>query len=326
VLACGGTISSVDSGSGAVPVLAAAALAIALADMLDPDVEVEARTYSTVASSALTLADAVAVHDIAARWVADCGSEVAGVVVTHGTDTLEETAYVLDLLWRSDVPVVVTGAMRAAGAPGADGPANLRAAAATALSADAQGAGVLVVMNDRIHLAACAVKQHTTDVATFSSPTLGPVGWFVEGRAHVALVRRQRSTLDVRTPDVGAFPVAVVPVPLGDDGRLLDAVVGAGYCGAVVAALGGGHLPPAAADRLPLAVPTVLASRAGAGPVLEMTYGFAGSERDLLARGLITAGVLPPSKARVLLTLLLAAGVEQPALAAAFARHAHLGA
>lgn len=293
------------SGAGAAPRLTAEDLVAAVPELADV-ADIEAHTFSVAPSSDMTLDDVLALH----RFVAG-RADVDGIVVTQGTDTLEETAFALDLLWGGG-PLVLTGAMRNTSLPGADGAANLLAAVITAATPAAAGAGVLVVANDEIHAAAHVQKTHTQNVAAFRSPALGPVGYIAERRAYLPLVPRRRPPLG-RIPDGRVPPVALLAAAIGDDPRLLAAALHAGFAGVVIEALGGGHLPRRIAESAELAalvraVPVVLASRAGAGPVLGSTYTFPGSETDLLARGLWSAGALDGRKARVLLSLLLAAG------------------
>jgi L-asparaginase len=245
-----------------------------------------------------------------------------GVVVTQGTDTLEETAFALDLLVAADRPVVVTGAMRNPTLAGPDGPANLLAAVQVAAAPSAAGLGTLVVLSDEIHAARYVRKAHASSTAAFSSPTAGPLGWVAEGRCRIGL--RPPPLPRVVGPAPGPVPpVALLTATLGDDGRLLGCLRAAGYAGFVVAGFGGGHVPSAwvpALEALAAEVPVVLAGRTGAGEALRETYGFAGSERDLLSRGLVPAGFLDGPKARVLLGLLLAGGAGVEAVRHAFAQ------
>ena len=138
----------------------------------------DVRDVRSIPSAGLTFADLLDVLSIASDAVR-AGAE--GVVVTQGTDTLEETAYLLDLLWPHRQPIVVTGAMRNPSLAGIDGPANLLAAVRVAASPLAHDLGALVVLNDEIHLAARVRKTHSTSTATFQSPDTGPVGVIVEG-------------------------------------------------------------------------------------------------------------------------------------------------
>jgi L-asparaginase len=315
----GGTIASVPgSGQAAAPTLTAADLVAAVPQLADV-AEVTAVAFRQVASPDLTLADMIALTQAIEQAVA---GGAHGAVVTQGTDTLEETAFALDLLWDGAAPVVLTGAMRNPALPGADGPANLLGAVQVAASPVARGLGALVVFNDEVHLPLFVRKTHATSPATFRSPQAGPVGWIVEGRPRIALrpVARHAIRPPAEPPEIP--PVALLKATLGDDGRLVPAVAASGHRGLVVEAMGGGHLPRAMVPHLSALarqMPVVLASRTGAGEGLRNTYGFPGSETDLLGRGLIHAGVLDGPKARLLLALLLAAQATPEAIAEAFA-------
>lgn len=305
VLSVGGTISSVPSGDGGVsPALGADAL---LAGVPGPaGVEVEAHTLRAVASSDLGWAD---VRSVARQAREHLSAGADGVVVVQGTDTIEETAFALDLWHDGPEPIVVTGAMRHGRLPGADGAGNLAAALACAADERLRGAGVVVAFGDELHAARWATKVHTSRPAAFASPGCGPLGWVVESRPRLAARPPRLPALPVPS---GVIPdVALLPVPLGDDARLLRGVAAAGYAGVVVEALGGGHVPSAAVEvlaGLTRQLPVVLASRCGAGEGLRSTYDFPGSETDLLGRGLVSAGPLSAPKARVLVSLLLASG------------------
>jgi L-asparaginase len=320
VFALGGTIAMTSGAEGrAVPAISADALAAAVPG-LERIARVTAVDFRQLPGAHLTLDDILALAR-AISAAAEAGA--AGAVVTQGTDTIEETAFALDLLIGPDLPVVVTGAMRHAGMAGAEGPANLLAAVAVAAAEDARGLGTVVVMNDTIHAAVLVHKAHSTRPDAFASPTAGPIGFIAEGVPHILL--RPAARARVPMPGEGADrPVALLASGLGDDGRLIGAVAAGGFAGAVIAATGAGHLSEAAADAaadLAQAMPVVLASRTGAGPVLAGTYGFAGSESDLAARGLIRAGWLDPAKARVLLALALRAGFDEAWLRTAFAAY-----
>jgi L-asparaginase len=248
----------------------------------------------------------------------------AGAVVTQGTDTLEESAYLADLLWPHPEPLVFTGAMRNPTLAGADGPANLLAAIRTALAPQARGLGVLVAFNDELHAARWVRKEHASSTATFASPDAGPIGRFEEERLRLLATPPRRTPLAV--PQVEALTrvrVALHTAVLDEAADELDGIAER-YQGLVLAGFGVGHvtsrLVPALA-ALAERMPVVLSSRTGAGPVLRHTYGAAGAEIDLQRRGLINGGSLHPYKARVLLRLLLAAGAGREEIAAAFAEH-----
>jgi L-asparaginase len=319
VLALGGTIAMAPAaeGQGVTPQLSADDL-VAAVPGLDRLADVHAQTVRTLPGASLSPADLVATI-AAARGCVDDGS--AGVVVTQGTDTIEETAYALDLLWDRPEPLVVTGAMRPASAAGADGPANLWAATAVAGAAAARERGVLVVFADEIHAARTVAKVHSTRPAAFASPGTGPDGWLAEATARFVAPPGPRPA--ALTPPDGAPPpaVALVPAVLGDDGRQLRAVMDAGFAAIVVAAMGGGHVPQLLMPVLEDAVarmPVAVASRTGAGALLRSTYAFPGSERDLHALGLLDGEALAPLKARILLTLALWCGGDRAAAEALF--------
>lgn len=325
LISLGGTISSVRQSSGSekragvLPELGAADLAESLG-LVDDRIVLETVSLRQVASSSLSFEDVVAlVHEIR-RVTAD---GVDGVVITQGTDTLEEVAYLVDLVYAGDAPIVFTGAMRNASAVGADGAANVLAAIQTALSDDARGCGVLTVLNDTIHAARWVSKSNTTNLAAFRSSPVGPVGWVAEGRAHIAFRPLARPTIDIKDLEaISAVRVAVVAVGLADDGVLLGELARLGYQGAVLQALGAGHVPSTMMRHVRSAVdsmPVVLASRTGSGSILAATYGFDGSEIDLAAAGTISSGSLDSFKARILLTLLIARyGTDQDEIRASF--------
>ncbi len=314
----GGTISMAGANeAGVVPTLTAEDLVRSVPGLASV-ADVRAVQFSMVGGAGLSMDDVLAAAAEVRRRVAD-GAH--GVVVTQGTDTIEEVAFGLDLLVGGDAPVVVTGAMRNPTLAGADGPANLLAAVQVAASREARGLGTLVVLNDEIHAARFVQKTHTTSPATFRSRLAGPIGWLAEGDVRIALRPAGRRLVEV-PEGAPACPVALLTMALGDDGRLFDALPGLGYRGAVLEALGGGHVPFFAVERvarLAAVMPVVLTSRTGCGELLRRTYGFPGSESDLLARGLIHGGALDGPKARILLSLLLTGGATRAEVEAAFA-------
>lgn len=311
ILSLGGTIASRTGPSGkASPKLSAQQLISGIPG-LSKIANVTAVSVAKLPSFEVTLPDIVSlVHRLGS--LAD---EMDGLVVTQGTDTLEESAFAIDTLWAGSTPVVVTGAMRHLDAPGTDGPANLLAAARVAASAVARGLGCLVVMNDEIHMARFVQKTHTFAPSAFRSRVTGPIGWVVEGRVRIAARPAVRNVLalDAVGKPSGAR-VALVTTSMGDDGHLLDGIEKAGYSGLVVEGMGGGHVRAEfqkRAAKLAKRMPVILSSRTGAGEVLRATYGgFPGSEIDLLENGLIWAGTLDGLKAHLLLTLLLYGNAE----------------
>jgi L-asparaginase len=319
-MALGGTISVPGGPRGTR--LTGAEITAAVPGLAELGVPLEARDVQAVPSGSLTFAQVLDVVAIASRAVAE-GAD--GVVVTQGTDTLEETAFLVDLVWPHEAPFVLTGAMRQPAMAGADGPANVLAAVRAAAAGQTRGAGVLVVLNDEVHAARWVRKTHSTNPATFASPSTGPLGHVVEGRVRMLLSPARHKPLPAgfdRERLEGAR-VALHVVTLDDDGAQLEGLETT-HQGLVVAGFGVGHVPAVLAPRLgALAerMPVVLTSRTGSGSVLRHTYSAPGSETDLRRRGLIDGGFLDPYKARVLLRLLLAAGAGPEDIVEAFAQH-----
>ncbi len=236
--------------------------------------------------------------------------DVEGIVITHGTDTLEESAYLVARSLASDKPVVFTGAMRTASELGWDGPANLGSAVRVAASQESRGFGVLVVMSDRIYAGLDVTKAHTHMLDSFESPGLGPLGVVDDGR--VIFRRAIPSASDiVDAPGLGG-PVDIVYAYAGADSRLLDAARVDGK-GLVVAAMGRGNVPPAMVPAIERWIadkkPVVITSRALRGRVGH-TYGYPGGGRRLHDLGAIFAGSRRPQQARIDLMLALGAGVD----------------
>lgn len=282
-------------------------------------IDIDVRDVPAVPSANLSFGD---ILDVVAAAAGAVAGGARGVVVTQGTDTLEETAFLVDSVWPHDAPFVLTGAMRNPTLPGADGPANIAAALAVAASGAARGRGALVVMDDDIHAARYVRKTHSTSTGAFASPDAGPLGHVVETVPRFLTVVPRRRPVTGFTPEaVAASRIALYPVTLDDDGALLHGIERLHH-GLVVAGFGVGHVPAALAPvlgRIAAAVPVVLTSRTGAGSVLSATYGAVGSEHDLRERGLIGGGYAHPYQARVLLRLLVAAGASTDAIAGAFA-------
>jgi L-asparaginase len=317
VFGTGGTIAMGSAGSGGVvPSVSAEQLVAAVPGLDRTGVAAEVVDFRRLPGASLSFADVAALGAAIGDRLAS-GAE--GVVVVQGTDTIEETAYLLDLRYPGPQPVVVTGAMRNPTLAGADGPANILAAVQVAASRQARGQGVLVVFADEIHAARRVRKTHATSISTFASPDGGPLGYLVEGTPRLLNRLEHRTVIPGtggdRTPAVGLHTVT-----LGDDGTLLAGAADR-LDGLVIAAFGAGHVPehlvPVLAD-LAARIPVVLASRTGSGPILTSTYAYPGSERDLRERGLIPAGFLDPLKARLLLHALLAADADPATITTAF--------
>jgi L-asparaginase len=246
--------------------------------------------------------------------------EVEGVVVTHGTDALEESAFIVARSLPPDKPVVFTGAMRPASDLGWDGPSNLLDAARVAASASSRGKGVLLCLDERIHSALEVTKTQTEARGAFESPGLGALGEVDEGRV---VYRRALLEMPVPlAPEVPAEPVDIVYAWAGADARLLDASRETGAKAVVVAAMGRGNVPPAMFEGVLRWVdsgrPAIIASRALRGRV-GPTYGYPGGGRRLLEAGAMFAYDRRPGQARVEAMLALGAGFDLEMLRALFA-------
>lgn len=306
VLFTGGTISMrVDPGTGAaMPALSGEEI-VSKVPGLKKEARLTLEDYARLPGPHVTPHWMWRLKDRVAAVVAD--ESVDGVVLTHGTDTLEETAYLLDLTLESPKPVVFCGAMRTVSEPGWDGPANLLAAVRTAVHPASAGRGVLVTVGEQIHGAAEATKWHTQSLAAFRSAH-GALGVMDRGqvvyhrpafRAPVLPARRLVSEVDLHTMAAGA------------DDALVRASLARGARGLVLEATGCGNVPPAVlpAVRAALAdrIPVVLVSRCAEGR-LAPAYGYEGGGRMLKEMGLIFAQELPGPKARI--KLMVALGVS----------------
>lgn len=305
ILTAGGTIA-MGGPAGATPQLDAAAMVAAVPQLADGDHTLEAVDVVNKPSAHLTLEDMLNV----CRQARDAARRGIGVVVTHGTDSLEETAMLCDVIHDAEAPIVFTGAIRPATAAGADGPANLLDAVSVAASEEASGMGVLVVFGGEIHHARCARKTDTTSLVAFSSPQTGPLGRVTEG--HPTIWSRLPRNPPLDPPELEKR-VHVVPTGAGDDGTLARAVLSTEPDGVVIGTLGAGHLAPPLLDLWAEAaerIPVVAYCRPERGVVLQSTYGYAGSEQDLRDTAIIPVGFLSPQAARMKLLACVASGLS----------------
>ena len=289
VLAAGGTIAMAGA-DGAVPELDAGALSSPRCRSSPASPGLRARTLGGWPGVHVEPADALA---IARAAVAEAAGG-RGVVVTHGTDTLEETAVLCDLLHGGDAPIVLTGAIRPASATGADGPANLLDAVRAAGAASTAGLGALVCFGGELHAARAVRKTDSVSPRAFSSPRTGPLGRVAEASVEVWGAAARRPPLPVAQLDAR---VEIVPAALGADGAMLDAAIGAGADGLVVVLLGAGHAPPAFLDGLPArgarrAGRGLRAARARADPARHLRLRRRGARRAR-RRADLRAGALP---------------------------------
>lgn len=245
--------------------------------------------------------------------------DIAGVVVSHGTATLEETAWFLDLTVQSDKPLVVTGAQRNASARDFDGPRNLLTALKLCRSPAARGHGVLVALNEHVNAAREATKTHTVDVETFQSGEWGYLGSVVNERITFHRSPLRRLHLPLRSPELAR--VDIVPMYAGADGALVRAAVAAGARGLVIEAVASGHvnaaMHEAIVEMLQQGVPVVVSTRIPRGGT-RVGYGFSGSSALLVEAGAVLSGDLSPWKARIVLMLALQQGIPAPEALAHF--------
>jgi L-asparaginase len=309
LVAVGGTISCLPQAStpGTTPSLTAADIVEATPE-LGALAELELADFATIASFAVTPTN---MRDLAAEVVRAIDDGCNGVVVTHGTDTIEESAYALALMVPRGRPVVLTGAMRGPSLPGTEGAGNLVAAMAVAADERFGETGPVVVLNDEVHAARFAAKSHTTRLSTFASAGAGPLGEVAEHRPHLWFRPIWDDYLGLPASLDGVEVEIVRMVSGAGDSQLRDAI--ARRPGAIVIdGFGGGHVAPpvvpAVADAIAAGIPVVMAPRPPGGRTLERTYGMPGAEMQLVELGVIPAGHLPPHKTRLRLLVGLALG------------------
>jgi len=248
-------------------------------------------------------------------------SAIDGVIVTHGTDTIEETAFVLDRVLDPALPVVVFGAMKLVSDPTWDGPANVLAAAQVAASRGARGRGTMVVMADSIHGAADVVKVHAESYDSFASPQTGPIG--VVDRGNVVFFNDPvRPSLPSFTGDAIEPNVDLIKTVAGADGRYVEASRAAGAQGLVIEGMGRGNVTPGLAVAIKAVagkIPVVMTTRCIRGRAAPM-YGYDGGAATLRKHGVIFADHLPGPKARLMLMLMLGEGAAREEIKAGFER------
>ena len=310
ILSTGGTIAM--AGARATPALDVDALLAGIPALADVP-GLRARGLLELPGAHLSAADALAIARAAVAEAADG----RGVVITHGTDTLEETAVLCDVLHGGLEPIVLTGAIRPSSAPGADGPANLLDAVTVAGAARCHNLGAVVVFAGEIHAARAVRKVASLSPAAFGSPGRGPLGTVAEGRVRVTAAPPRRPA-PLPLPEVLPARVPIVPTYLGDDGAGLRAALRDGADAIVFVAFGAGHVSPpvlAALREAAAAVPVALTVRPAHGVLAHETYGFEGAEGDLRASGALPAAALSPQAARMILLAGVGGGCARDALA-----------
>ncbi|MBM7577456.1 asparaginase [Jeotgalibacillus terrae] len=311
----GGTISMSEDESGAVKPEGANPL-MRHTPNLNDYAEFIVETPFTLPSPHITPDHMLELKKIIEKYYLEDG--IHGAVITHGTDTLEETAYFLDLTLRLSIPIVVTGAMRSSNEIGSDGLYNLISAVRVATSDEAFGKGVLVVLNDEIHTAVNVTKTHASNVSTFQSPQYGPIGIVTKG----AVLFHHTPKLDVKYSISELNKnVSIIKAYAGMDSRLFEALASLDFDGVVIEALGQGNLPPGTVDGLAHLIekniPVVLVSRCFNG-IAQDVYGYEGGGRQLKKMGVIFSNGLNGQKARLKLMIGLSQSDDQDNIAAMF--------
>ncbi len=259
--------------------------------------EIESYTFSNLPSPHMTSQLMLELSNLVQKLLDR--DDISGVVITHGTDTLEETAYFLDLTLNSDKPVVVTGAMRSSDELGYDGPFNLATSICTAISDSAKNRGVLVCFNSELHSAKEVTKRNSMALNAFSTPNFGPIGIVDNNR--VIFYRENSKSTHVKINSTEK-DVALIKCVSGMDSKFIDFVIDNGYKGVVIEALGRGNVPPLMVDGIKRAIkkgiPVVMVSRCFEGRVFE-SYGYLGGGKNLREYGVIFGDVLSGQKARI---------------------------
>lgn len=304
VVATGGTIAMKydEASQGLVPACTGEDLAAAVPG-LGEVAPLEFVQFSNIASPGMTPQNMwdlhVKIEELLAR------DDVAGVIVTHGTDALEETSYFLDLLHTSEKPVVTTAAMRGACDTSPDGPMNIYCAVRTAASTEALGLGVLVCMNETLHAPGEVMKTHSANPDTFQSPWWGPIGYVDLDKI---IIRRKPLGVIRFAPKALTARVDVIKCMTGSTRDYIDFAVSQGCKGIVIEGFGRGNVPPPMVpgieDAVKKGVAVVLTTRTPGGRVLDV-YGYPGSVTDTRRAGLAMGGEISAAKARLKLMIVL---------------------
>ena len=270
--------------------------------------EIESYTFSSMPSPHMTFETILELSNFVTELVNR--SDIDGIVITHGTDTLEETAYFLDLTIDTSKPIVITGAMRSSSELGYDGPFNLATSICTAISDDSIGRGVLVCFNGELNSAAEVTKANSMALNAFRTPNFGPIG--IVDNNKVMFYRETKSTEKYDVSEIKK-DVAVIKCVADMDSSFIDFVIEKGYGGIVIEALGRGNVPPRMVEGIKSAldkeIPVVVVSRCFEGRVHE-SYGYEGGGKMLKDLGVIFGDTLPGQKARIKLTLAINSTID----------------
>ena len=313
----GGTISmKIDEKiKAAVPSLSAEEI-MSMIPGVEEYAEIEAYTFSGMPSPHMTLETMLKLSEFTTELVER--EDIDGVVITHGTDTLEETAYLLDLTVKTKKPVVVTGAMRSGSELGYDGPFNLATSICTAISDEAVGRGVLVCFNGELNSASEVTKANSMALNAFRTPNFGPIG--IVDNDNVIFYRDANYSEKYDVSEIKK-QVALIKCVVDMDSSYIDYLIEKGCGGIVIEALGRGNVPPKMVDGIKKAtelnIPVVVVSRCFEGRVFE-SYGYEGGGKQLKDLGVIFGDTLPGQKARIKLILAINSGMNIHEIARAF--------
>lgn len=313
----GGTISmKIDEKiKAAVPSLSAEEI-MSMIPGVEEYAEIEAYTFSSMPSPHMTLETMLKLSKFTTELVER--EDIDGVVITHGTDTLEETAYLLDLTVKTKKPVVVTGAMRSGSELGYDGPFNLETSICTAISDEAVGRGVLVCFNGELNSASEVTKANSMALNAFRTPNFGPIG--IVDNDNVIFYRDANYSEKYDVSEIKK-QVALIKCVVDMDSSYIDYLIEKGCGGIVIEALGRGNVPPKMVDGIKKAtelnIPVVVVSRCFEGRVFE-SYGYEGGGKQLKDLGVIFGDTLPGQKARIKLILAINSGMNIHEIARAF--------
>jgi L-asparaginase len=304
ILTTGGTIAMVKKGESVVPYEKGSVLISEIPELEKiNDVKIEVIEFSNIPSPHMGPSDMWKLSRTIDKIVEE--EDVLGVVVTHGTDTLEETSYLLDLTLKSEKPVVCTAAMRNIGELGTDGPRNVYSSVLTVLSPQSYGMGVMVCLNDEIHAAREVTKTYTSNVATFDSPGYGPLG--IVDEDYVIFFRKSLTREKILVDKIEE-KIVLIKTFTGDQGEFLKLAVKLGYKGIVLEGFGRGNVPPLVADAVEevvkLGIPVVVTSRCFKGRVYPV-YGYKGGGADLRKRGAIMSEHPIGQKAKIKLMVVM---------------------
>ncbi|AJD01359.1 L-asparaginase II [Campylobacter lari] len=306
VLGIGGTICMLKDESGGVsPKLNAKALVDSIG--LTENINIEAKSILAVPSPSLKFEDIFEIIKVAKNEIRNNSN---GIVVTQGTDTLEESAFLLSLLWDEEVPMIVTGAMKNPSELGSDGSSNLYQSILVASDKSSQKRGVLVVFNHIIYQPRFLHKSNSFSLDTFVSINGGNIGYIYEKQVRYISPIYKNKIYNI--PDKIDKKVAIIPACLSGDDYFLDKL--SVFDGLIINGFGAGHVSFDFIEKikpLSLNIPCVVTSRTGSGPTAYNTYSYKGSEIDLQNNGLIMGNFFDSLKARILLTVLLSNGFSK---------------